>query len=230
MLGKTHQNSCLIEDRCHEPLDLLLANPLSHFGGTFICIFCIAKLRFSAFWPALRNCWYHWVFHFPQAMQQAAENADYSGIIDAHKVTYKGEIALGRAKASAISGNSKAFTFLSHLLGCLFFPPLQQQKPHFCNPGQKAVASAVLSSKSCLSHLHWECTECWLWCNTYDKTVCTVELTVPNLVLISTNYLLKHSLIKIIFTSLCKCTLQFPKLLMEKIDIQNFLLFPLKPK
>lgn len=76
----------------------------------------------------LGSCWLHDVLssrccHFLQrcsrnlqswlTLQPATENADYSGMVSALKVTLTGEIAPGQAQASATSGNREASSFLT---------------------------------------------------------------------------------------------------------------------
>lgn len=100
-------------------------------------------------------------------------------------------------------------------------------KPHFCNPGQKAVDCTSWHSQCCpseLSELSFPSAESQLGRGAYSETICIAELTIPNLALISINYLIKHSLAKIIFTSLFIRTLQlFTVIACEETDRQSLL-------
>lgn len=226
-------------------LRFAFSKPLPHFWGAFRCTYCITKPYVSAFWPALRNCWHrdvllHWCFHFPQhcsqnleswlTIQPATENADYSGMVNAHKVTLKREIAFGQAKANAISGNSEAFSLLTFPSATCSFS-LDGSGSHSSAVlaiklwiVRAGTASTVLSSVTCLSHLHWEFR---LGCGACSETVCIAELTIPNSALTSINYLIKHPVTKIILTSLFIWTFQFPWWAMEKLIYKVSCNFPL---
>lgn len=108
------------------------------------------------------------------------------------------------------SGNSETFlTFSSAQL--LSFLLWLKGKPRFYNPGHKAVDCTSWHGQSCpseLSELSFPSAESRLGCGAYSETVCIAELTIPNLALISINYLIKHSPVKIILTSLLIRTLQ----------------------
>ena len=165
----------------------------------------------------LGSCWLHDILssrccHFPQrcsqnleswlTLQPATENADYSGMVSALKVTLMGEIASGQAQASATSGNREAFSFLTLICSasCSFClgrcrshaPAILARKLRIVRAGR--ACTVLLSSESCLSHQHWspgwgrhpQCSGLQNW------------VTIPNSAGISIDYLIKHSLTKII--------------------------------
>lgn len=118
MLGRAYQNFCLPESKCHvRVLRFAFSKPFASFWGrAFRSNLLHHKILFFSILIALGNCWHHdvlhWCFHFPQhcswnleswlTLQPATQNADHSGMVNAHKVTLKGEIAFGQTKTNAI--------------------------------------------------------------------------------------------------------------------------------